>query len=332
MKIFEGDVETLDHGHSRYENMVYGGFQQLKIIGFTKDENYKKVYVVKCSICCEDSELYGSGLFITSEDSLRKGIAPCGCAKCVRYSEDQHKVICKRIASKLGYEFLGWSGDYKKLDTRIRLFCDQHGEWTTTLISSFISRESGCKNCGMIRQRKERAPSLEEITERILLTGNFHEDTKFWKSDRLDAWGSSQFLFIECPVCLTISESYIPNLYKGKVPCACSGFNQNEAYIHLVYDNSVPIALKFGVSNNYRVRLVTLRAKNNVEFVLYGVWKFPSKMLCNKAEREVKDTLDRSVVDRSSMPDGFSETTYLYNIDAIIKIYENNGGKRIEEL
>lgn len=330
MIIFNGNTENLEQ--DRNSGFIYGELNQLTVLGFIRKDKYKKKYIVSCSICCKDAEIYNSGVFSIDSAALALGTAPCGCAQKVHYSEDQYTILCKRKADELGYEFRGWVGDYNKVFTYLRLYCPKHGEWTTTQISTLLSYSAGCLNCGMSRQKRARAPTLEQIVDKIFSTGKFHEDTKFSRSDRLTRAGLRQFLIVECPVCGTVSENYIPNLYKGRMSCPCSGRNQVEAYIHIIYDNELPIAIKFGISNNYEVRLETLRGKNSVDLVVHGVWKFPDRVACVTAESDVKREVERPVLDRQRMPDGFSETTHLFNIDKVIEIYERNGGQRIENL
>jgi hypothetical protein len=47
---------------------------------------------------------------------------------------------------------------------------------------------------------------------------------------------------------------------------------------------------------------------------------------CKKAERECKKELETGVVLKRDMPDGYSETTWAYNIGKVKDIYERNGG------
>lgn len=46
-----------------------------------------------------------------------------------------------------------------------------------------------------------------------------------------------------------------------------------------------------------------------------------------KAERECLQELECGVVLKRDMPDGYTETTWYYNLEKIIQIYERNGGK-----
>lgn len=61
----------------------------------------------------------------------------------------------------------------------------------------------------------------------------------------------------------------------------------------------------------------------------YKVYQFTTKQQCLSAERECKETLECEIVERSDMPDGYTETTYPYNVDSIIRIYEKHGGVEI---
>lgn len=47
---------------------------------------------------------------------------------------------------------------------------------------------------------------------------------------------------------------------------------------------------------------------------------------CKKAERECKKELETGVVLKRDMPDGWTETTWSYNIGKVVDIYKRNGG------
>lgn len=49
-----------------------------------------------------------------------------------------------------------------------------------------------------------------------------------------------------------------------------------------------------------------------------------------QAERECKEQLECGVVLKRDMPDGWTETTYVYNLEKIVEIYERNGGVKVD--
>ena len=327
MKLFTENLDILRD--DALTGLTYGEDDHLTVIGwFRRRKGGIRLQVVRCSVCSRDEELYGRGLFYLCTNLVNVRNVPCGCSKQDRYTEDQYRVLCKREATRRDIGFDGWATDYKGKSTKLRLICPIHGLWETTSIHLFLDRGNGCLRCGMSRQKRARAPTFEQVVERILSTGKFDEDTEFWRSERVGSQGYTPYIYVKCPNCNTVSESHISGLYKGKVPCYCSRFKQTQGYINIVYDSDMPICIKYGISSNCNERLKMLNAKNTYKFVNYGVWEFPSKSQCWKAEGECKQIFC-PVVSKTDMPEGFSETTYIYNIEEVAKIFENNGGIKI---
>lgn len=104
---------------------------------------------------------------------------------------------------------------------------------------------------------------------------------------------------------------------------------QKEAYINLIID-AIPVAVKFGVAVNSLARAKHQNSKSIYEIQHHARYRFTDVYSCKKAERECLQELECSVVSKEDMPDGYTETTWLYNLDKIIEIYERNGGIKIE--
>ena len=64
--------------------------------------------VVRCSVCAEDTELLGDGLFTTYISNLNRGGLPCGCSKKHHWSLRQYEVIIRRYIKEnsIPVEFL----------------------------------------------------------------------------------------------------------------------------------------------------------------------------------------------------------------------------------
>lgn len=65
----------------------FGEHGQLEVIGWSGKlyTSFKK-YIVKCSICSKDSELFGEGLFCGIKANLLKSL-PCGCSTHPKWSK-----------------------------------------------------------------------------------------------------------------------------------------------------------------------------------------------------------------------------------------------------
>ena len=105
---------------------------------------------------------------------------------------------------------------------------------------------------------------------------------------------------------------------------------QKEAYIHFI-SCSFQVLIKFGVARVHRDRIKVQQKLCIYPIESFGAWAFPTKTLCLAAETECKQTLECGVLTKEEMPDGYTETTWVYNLEKIISIYEKHGGVRIEE-
>ena len=119
------------------------------------------------------------------------------------------------------------------------------------------------------------------------------------------------------------------NYLQGKGCPSCAGHLQRQCYINQVIDGGLVVALKFGISKESSRRLVRQNATNLFTMEQIGVWEFPSVKACKAAEKQCKKELECGILMKRELPDGHTETTHIKNLDRIIEIYENHGGKRI---
>lgn len=101
------------------------------------------------------------------------------------------------------------------------------------------------------------------------------------------------------------------------------------AYVNLVKDGQTHVALKFGVEKVRNTRHIQQNRRCVYDITIQFTYKFESRNKAYLAERECKQTLVCRVIPKSDMPDGWTETTYCYNIEAIEAIYRKHGGVRI---
>lgn len=308
----------------------FGEYGQLEVIGLSEVEHNKKRYILRCSKCSSDPEMFGGGYFRAYSSDLKRGKIPCGCSAHTIWSEDQYKVLCSRKAHQLGYKFVGWAESYIKSKTKIELLCEKHGTWTTNRIALFLSEGCGCPQCGNDKCSYINLKSDAEHITDFIKTGCFSYGTKFWRSNRENAKGySTSYWWMECPDCGSIGEGYSGDLKKGLRCCDCSNSRQKVAYINSIKYQELFIGVKFGISNNPQNRIKQQNSVSICDIEEVYLYRFQNKQSCRAAERECKQTLVCGVVDKQLMPDGWTETTYPYNIDKIIEIYEKHGGVRI---
>lgn len=311
----------------------FGEFGQVEILSVIGKVQYTKVYSAKCNICAEDEELFGDGVFKTHRSNILKGYLPCGCGARPLWNEDQFKVICNREADKRSFKFLGFSGEYKGNKTKLRLECNLHGVWTTTDINHFL-KGRGCKGCKAITCSEVNIGNTHSLIDdntmiqSFLKLGSFHPGTKFKRCDPATMNRSVSDWIINCPECKTEVIAKSSNIKLGYRLCACEKPKQKYAYINIVSDKESILAIKYGIATNPEDRLKKQAWKAIYPMTNFGIWEFEDYQSCRNAETYCKRNFQQSL-SKEEMPDGFTETTYPYNIDKIIKIYEDHGGVQI---
>lgn len=310
-----------------------GNKDQLEIVSILTEKGKRRRYTVKCHICCLDQELHGDATYTVfiSNITSRKAM-PCGCSSAPKWTEEQYKILVKREADRRGFIFKGWYGEYKKNQgTKLILECPLHGVWKLTNINGFLSAGSGCPKCARDVVENVIRKSNEEATYEFLTSGVFHPDTKFWRSDSENKDGYKLYWKVYCPVCDSVAEAVASSLKRGSLPCRCSSqHNQNIFYVYAVYDKTIPVALKFGITNNPKTRGDALQSGCVYAIKLVGLWEFDDSYICRKTETTLKRLVYCGTLSREEMRIGWTETTSVYNLEKIIKIVEDNGGIRIE--
>jgi len=304
---------------------LFGSKLQLKVLGYSKP-NSTKYYIVSCSICSEDRELFGDSNFLSSLGHLKAGKHPCGCSTVPKWNLDQQQVRLSRALSKMDYELVSASEPYKDQTTKLVVSCKLHGSWNSNYAAIIQGRT--CRKCADVRNSDNRVNNNNKMIESFLSTGSYHPDTIFYRSDRKTSQGAKNYWWVECPVCNSTGEITSCDLRRGNQSCACIK-NQRQAYINLVADNGITLAIKFGISRQYEARLQKQNRKSIYNISNYNAWEFPTKESCRLAELECKQSFECGIVSKEHMFDGFSETTYIHNLDKIAEIFEKHGGVTI---
>lgn len=338
--MFLEDLLDYEYGLQTDEHVgeVFGENGQIRVIGWSgKYRNSRKFYIVKCDYCSEDEELFGGGYFRSTYCNLNSGKSlPCGCAKRSNWSKEQYSVLLKRKATSIGYSFIGFKDENLpvRANSRIVLGCPKHGDWDTGNVSNLLVSENGCPGC--LRDNIENRflrnkPDSEYISDFIRL-GNYPEGTLFWRSERRNTQNFRPYWFVKCSSCGVTVEQHQTHVKMGRTCCHCASENRPRfSYIMGVLDNDTPVALKFGVTKSIANRVYNINRKIALTVELIGVWEYENFTDCINAEKHCKTALTCGVISKEDFKDGYTETTFLYNLDEIIKIYETYGGFKRHE-
>lgn len=303
--------------------------EQLEVVGLYKENSCSRV-VVLCKTCKQDPELFGEGLFVTTKGHLASGRLPCGCSKAPKWNKDQQFTRVQRKLADTQYTLISVEEPYIGQYTNVTLSCPQHGTWESQITA--VVNNIGCRECATVSNTTVK---LEKNTPRLIKefmsTGTFHPDTTFTRIDRRNTQGARNYWSVYCPVCDSSGECATSDLKRGNRPCKCFT-NQKYAYINLIVDQSnqnFPVAIKFGITSNFKDRLYRQNLKSIYTFSNLGIWEFPSSQICKKVEMLIKNSVVCEVISEQEVKDGYTETTYTYNLDLIISIYEENGAIRV---
>ena len=210
------------------DNFIGKTFKSLTVIGWDGERrNGAKYYTLFCSVCSNDPELFGDGIFKATKHCLTQGKIPCGCATHPRWTDNQYRIRLKRVCDSKGYLIRGISEDFVGGNTQVKLECTHDGNvWEVSY--KHILEGNSCRKCANLSKRK----SDESQIEKFMKTGSFPEGTRFFRTNRKDMSGKSYWKYF-CPVCSNdvfvqeglcsgLFEMQESNLIKGSMRCRCS--------------------------------------------------------------------------------------------------------------
>lgn len=321
-----------------FSESSFGKVGQITVLGWVDKKfdsfgKHKKIYLCLCSECSQDPELFGDGVFISSKSNLVKGQIPCGCSKKPTWSKEQLEIRLQRKVDLTNYKFIGLVDSYRKATTKVLLECTIHGVWDSTQANAVMIGNFSCPSCTNIKRieilAKHNKYEDQKFIDSFYNSGVFSTETIFTRSSKLDKKGREIYWEYTCQTCKVLCCSTASHIKKGRKSCECTKFNPKQAYIKIILDNNTPLALKYGVANLASNRLY----RNCVWDVKHhSTWIFNNRSDCLKAERYCKDNLVSKVIPKNEMPDGYTETTSINNIEKIIDIYKSFGGTLMKDI
>lgn len=315
MNIFYGDTESLQS----YEKSITDLASNLTVVG--KIENQYRL-VVECQVCKQDPELFHTGLFDINISHLKRGKLPCGCSPIPKWNKNQQITRMMRELSKTDFSIVDMS-EYSGYSTKIVLNCKLHGNWQTNLLS-IVQGRCGCLLCSNQGKYYFVKKSDATMSEEFLQTGAFAAGTQFERSNRKTTQGSLNYWIVYCPVCSSYGEAITSDLKKGCNPCSCSK-DFRQAYINIVLDGDIPIALKFGVTKNIKERLYRQNLKSVYNVSNLFLWEYPDRSTCLSVETEAKSLITSKFLPKSEFKDGWTETCQISYLDDLIRVFSKKG-------
>lgn len=205
----------------------------LTVVGHNGLKSGKKKYILECSICSRDEELWPYGSITSSKPNMNKRAIPCGCSVSVKWDERQQYLRVNRLAMEEGYTFIGWHGGFKGIKTYIDLYNPLTGNrWDTCKIESFLS---GARDPALLKALfKEKKELPDEYHINNFKKNKSLENLSFKKNKELtNSVGSYVFWDVTCPICSNdeyaknvsgsdVFHSSTSQLRAGYIPCRCS--------------------------------------------------------------------------------------------------------------
>lgn len=188
-------------------------------------------FVLECTICSLDADLWPTNSIQATKSSLKNGI-PCGCTTGrVSWSKIQYESKVSGLCKERGYNFLGFCNWNGKL-TKIKLHNPVTGNtWQSTSIDNFLNKniEDPALRTDKLR-RVNRVQDINHIKD--FIDAGFTKEYTFTRSTKKDATGRTQYWTVICPKCSNDEyvnkglcegkfESSTSNLKAGKMPCRC---------------------------------------------------------------------------------------------------------------
>ena len=188
---------------STFKSRLGGELQVQEVL---KDISTTK-YIITCSICSQDEELFPYKSLITRKANLLKNESPCGCGVSYRWSEEQTLLRVKRDCTSRGsVTLLGFVEPWAGNKTKLKLRCDYDGNiWDTTTVSNFFcSRNTIHKNtncCQVCTQKlaiKTNTKSDSSLIAAFISSGSFLEGTVFTRCENVNGRYRWE---VKCPIC-----------------------------------------------------------------------------------------------------------------------------------
>lgn len=291
---------------------------KLEVVGIVGKHGTAATFKVTCTECSKDPELFPDGYFVSLKGSLIKGQKPCGCSKKPEWCDWQYLIIARR-AVKDRFIVHGFSEEFHGNTTKLNLECLKDGHKWTARINDIINGGKGCPKCAGVYRPTEQ----EALQKCIDICKEMDYDVvgfpNGYKNQR------SRFEYI-CKIHGKHQVRYTNFVNTGSrcSGCAITGYSTSKQGTFYVYkwtkDNHGFI--KFGITNQKELSRIK-KQKRETEYKYKKVWSatFEDGSIPLHIENYIKNSgIEIGIMSKEEFPDGFTETTYVDNLDVLDRL------------
>lgn len=312
-----------------------------KVQNKCKKMNYKVekfVYTTakktKLLLTCDNGHTWNS---TSVENFLRLST---GCPKCSgtqKLTQHEAAVNVKLKCLELNYTCEPFVYISSK-KTLLTLTCHNGHIWNTTTYHKLLQANKNygcCKKCGSMKSSEKMRFDTNDVLQKI----NLRCKELNYKCGEFEYISSVKTkLPLTCNKGHSWSTTICRDFLNGSSCPLCKGHSQRIAYINSINDEQICIGLKYGIESIEGKRCKQQNSNSSFQIKRLKSFEFKTVDLCKNAERECKSIFQsenmrlnkkKGIFTKKELPDGYTETTYIKNIDKIIEIYKKYGGVEI---
>ena len=211
--------------------------KNVEFVGFKNEnnvyENNKTYLILKCNKCGNiwDTTCYNK--FISAGRSCPN------CSPTKKLTKEKIIESIKEICKEKDYEFIGFNGEYKGLNTKLILKCNKCGEeWNTTTYNNLKKKNRKSHSCG--RKNPSSMPSTLNEKKAIEKVSKLLENSslEFFSFDEMGYIGRNKsHVLLKCKKCNKINIYSYRCLFNSKISCKNCEINgkiSNEEAIDII--------------------------------------------------------------------------------------------------
>tara|TARA_R110000850_G_scaffold60696_1_gene139127 strand:+ start:100 stop:1263 length:1164 start_codon:yes stop_codon:yes gene_type:complete len=248
---------------------------------------------------------------------IKKGYIPCRCKDSVtpftQWTEELRVDQINTLCQEKNFELISPPTD-NKVTGRIDLSCNKCKTVWNSSVGNFCNGGYGCPKCGRDKTEKGVKRSLEYYIKTYPKEGYNYDKAEYSLcTEHIEIVCEKHGSFFQSP----------DNHFRGGRGCpSCTkgGFNKMKSGILYILSVNEEV-IKFGITNHTtEKRMAEIQSKTKQKLtILYEKYFQDGVELYNK-EREIMNTFVTGVVSKSELMSGYTETTYSYNLNNIIRL------------